>query len=298
MEGEGQSPPVIAWLEIKDGGETFRIARGGDCKIGRSQQNCIVLDDKKVSRHHAEIRAQAGLGYLVLDLGSRNGTHVNGRRIHRPTPLNDKDVLELGSNQFVFREIRLEGQSEQESSSSETTAFSIATKDCYLLLVDIIGFTAMTQTIPKEELGKVVEDWIFDCKRAIEANGGMINQYLGDAVFAYWRADEAEASQVRAALLELAEIQSKSSLNFRIVLHFGEIRLGGPSASGEQNLMGEHVNFLFRAEKLASSLKKKVLLSESVVDQLAMADDTSCVGDHPVKDFEGEHTFFDLTPEG
>ena len=97
MAEEQSSPPVIAWLETKEGGEVFRLAREGDCRIGRSQQNCIILDDKKVSRHHAEIRAQAGLGYLIFDLGSRNGTQVNGRRIHRPTLLNDRDVLELGA---------------------------------------------------------------------------------------------------------------------------------------------------------------------------------------------------------
>lgn len=297
MAEEQSSPPVIAWLETKEGGEVFRLGRGGDCRIGRSQQNCIILDDKKVSRHHAEIRAQGGLGYLIFDLGSRNGTQVNGRRIHRPTLLNDRDVLELGTSRFVFRQIHFQEQGGGESSSSETTAFSIASKNCYLLLVDIVGFTAMTQSTPKEELGKAVEDWIFDCKRAIEAHGGTINQYLGDAVFAYWLADEVETSQVRATLMDLSQIQAKSSLDFRIILHHGEIRLGGPSASGEQNLMGEHVNFLFRAEKLASSLKKRVLLSEAVVSQLEMTEDSQCLGDHPVKDFEGEHTFFELNPE-
>jgi hypothetical protein len=71
--------------------------------------------------------------------------------------------------------------------------------------------------------------------------------------------------------------------------------MGGPSASGEENLLGEHVNFLFRAEKVASSLKKQTFLSKAAVDGLGLGGDTECLGDHPVKDFQGEHTFFELS---
>jgi pSer/pThr/pTyr-binding forkhead associated (FHA) protein len=55
-----------------------------ELKIGRGQQNDVVLDDpdKVVSRFHAELRPDAS-GYVLIDLNSQNGTWVDERRIDR-----------------------------------------------------------------------------------------------------------------------------------------------------------------------------------------------------------------------
>jgi ABC transport system ATP-binding/permease protein len=53
-------------------------------KIGRGEQNDVVLDDPEqlVSRFHAELRPDAG-GYVLVDLNSQNGTWVNAERVNR-----------------------------------------------------------------------------------------------------------------------------------------------------------------------------------------------------------------------
>ncbi len=63
--------------------------------IGRESDNDIVLEDPQVSRHHARLSEQAG-GYVVEDLGSTNGTFLNGRRITSATPISPGDTLGLG----------------------------------------------------------------------------------------------------------------------------------------------------------------------------------------------------------
>jgi len=63
--------------------------------IGREAGSDIVLDDPQVSRHHARLTLQ-GASYFVEDLGSTNGSFVNGRRVMAPTPLNPGDKLGLG----------------------------------------------------------------------------------------------------------------------------------------------------------------------------------------------------------
>ncbi len=62
--------------------------------IGRWQDNDIVVDDRWVSRNHARIRRD-GERYVVEDLGSKNGTFVNGQRIAGPTELADGDVVQV-----------------------------------------------------------------------------------------------------------------------------------------------------------------------------------------------------------
>jgi predicted component of type VI protein secretion system len=64
-------------------------------KIGREAFNDIVLYDPEVSRNHAHIKFHEGR-YIIEDLGSTNGTFVNGRRITAPVPLHDGDAIEMG----------------------------------------------------------------------------------------------------------------------------------------------------------------------------------------------------------
>ncbi len=67
--------------------------------IGRHSDNTIILPDVQVSRHHAEIVMQGGR-WVISDLGSANGTYVNGQRIPGPQVLNHGDSIRLGQTQF------------------------------------------------------------------------------------------------------------------------------------------------------------------------------------------------------
>ena len=62
--------------------------------IGRWEDNDVAIKDRWVSRYHAEVRRE-GDRYLVHDLGSKNGTLVNGQRIAAPTALADGDEIQV-----------------------------------------------------------------------------------------------------------------------------------------------------------------------------------------------------------
>ncbi len=68
--------------------------------VGRLPECTITLADPNVSRHHAEIRPR-GTGFVVVDLGSTNGTTVNERRITEHE-LADGDVISFGNTRFTF----------------------------------------------------------------------------------------------------------------------------------------------------------------------------------------------------
>lgn len=69
--------------------------------LGRSSDCAITLSDQNVSRRHAEVRASAR-GYAVADLGSTNGTMVNGTRISGEQTLVDGDIVNVGSTYIRF----------------------------------------------------------------------------------------------------------------------------------------------------------------------------------------------------
>ena len=69
-------------------------------RLGRVADNDIVLGDRDASRHHARIERD-GEGFAVVDLGSLNGTRVNGRRIEGRTALKAGDRIRIGASEFV-----------------------------------------------------------------------------------------------------------------------------------------------------------------------------------------------------
>ncbi|MGB8389471.1 BTAD domain-containing putative transcriptional regulator [Mycobacterium sp.] len=96
------SGPAIARLRDKAGRQY--LLNGATTRIGRLEDNDIVLDDTEVSRHHAVI-VDTGTGFVITDLRSTNGVEVQGRRIHPSATLTDGDHICIGSSEFIF-EIR------------------------------------------------------------------------------------------------------------------------------------------------------------------------------------------------
>ncbi len=71
-------------------------------KIGRLPSNEIIVDDLGVSRVHAELRPLPGGRYELADLGSHNGTFVNGQRIDKKILTEQTDVVSIGHSTFVL----------------------------------------------------------------------------------------------------------------------------------------------------------------------------------------------------
>jgi hypothetical protein len=90
--------PKNAFL-IVDGTRIFNLDRIA-INIGRRPDNHLLIDDPRVSRVHAQIRAVRGR-YVIFDLDSTGGTYVNGERI-RQCPLSPGDVITLTSLPLVY----------------------------------------------------------------------------------------------------------------------------------------------------------------------------------------------------
>jgi hypothetical protein len=69
--------------------------------LGRSRQCDVVLEDPNISRQHAEIRPRGG-AWVLTDLGSTNGSLINGRRIDHPEVVKPGDEIEIGTSVIKF----------------------------------------------------------------------------------------------------------------------------------------------------------------------------------------------------
>ena len=276
-----------AWLEKSDG---TRVRVGGVCSVGRSSTNQVVLDDDRASRRHAMINAQ-GLGeFWLVDLGSINGSYVNGRRVIQPCRLNDGDQIEMGGAAFVFR--RQAPKPESSAGTAEMTRQDIRSENCWLLVADIENSTHLLQSLPPDQAARYTGRWLNDCRQIVEQHSGAINKFLGDGFFAYWAAREHTAVSVAQALGALKTLQAVDTPRFRLVLHFGTVLIGGEATMGEDCLIGGEVNFVFRMEKLAGSLGVRCLVSDAANNEIKSLIPTTRHGTHPVQSFDGQFVFF------
>jgi DNA-binding winged helix-turn-helix (wHTH) protein len=106
------------------GGLSYRLLWGireialsdGENVLGREQSAAIWIDDSSVSRRHARVLIDQS-GALVEDLGSKNGTLLNGRRLKKTEALSDGDAIVVGPARLTLRVLR---HSESTKTSSRT----------------------------------------------------------------------------------------------------------------------------------------------------------------------------------
>jgi adenylate cyclase len=280
--------PLQSWLEMPDG---HRFDLTGTITIGRSPDNALVLQDDQVSRKHAIIQVQGEREFWLVDLGSANGTYINGLRIDKPQQLHRGDVIQMAETTLEFHSEMLTGMHPMGRQLMASTRMSIKQTNCWLMIADIIGSTKLAQELPLEEFPRVTGTWFRACRQIVEDCKGQVSKYLGDGFFCYWRDAKGSDAGVRDAVMQLRRMQANSSPPFRVVLHYGPAVVGSVPTMTETNLHGPEVNFAFRIEKIAAKLHSVMMLSERAHERLGLGG--SQIGESDVEGFNGKFRFFD-----
>jgi hypothetical protein len=93
--------PALLWFDAS--GRLRVLPIEDEIMLGRSEDCDVVLDDRLASRVHARL-CPNGDAHLVEDLGSRNGTRLNGEILSRPRLLRHGDILCIGTTDFCYWE--------------------------------------------------------------------------------------------------------------------------------------------------------------------------------------------------
>ena len=281
---------LAAWLDFGD--QQFPLV-GKTFSLGRAKGNNMVFGSPKVSRRHALVHSQGGSEFSLVDLGSSNGTHLNGRRVIQPIVLKHGDVIQIGEQSLVFRlEMSPEAEDQLYATEAQLTLRDVSELTCWFLLVDIESFVTLTASLPDAELARMIGVWLAECQWIIEKNGGTISKFLGDGLLAYWNAQLCTGENVNDALDSLQAVQSRKQPPFRWVLHRGTAVFGAAAAVGELSALGQDLNFLFRIERVAAAQGFSYLLSEAAHRELAPHAQTQPVGMFPLKGLEGDYALF------
>jgi adenylate cyclase len=243
--------------------------------VGRGEGCGVLLDSRSVSRLHALIQRRDAGDFYLVDLGSRNGSFVNGRRVSIPASLHDRDLLVFADVELVFRNPSNPkdrpaepGGSARNAPTETLEAQSLAT----IVVVDIRDFTPLSRSLSEGLLAQMIGTWFLRVGQAAERGGSWAQQYIGDAVMAVWvhRNKPAIPRDMPRVLRSVCEINRETAeigrnLNLSKPLRIGAGVSTGPAALGgtDYTALGETVNAAFRLEAATKTVGLGVLLGEA-----------------------------------
>jgi adenylate cyclase len=271
MTAEVPEPSLVS----TDGARRYPLAGGGTWAVGRGEGCGVLLDNRSVSRLHALIQRRDAGDFYLVDLGSRNGSFVNGRRVSVPASLHDRDLLMFADMELVFRNPAAPkerqaapGGGVRNLPTETLEAQSLAT----IVVVDIRDFTPLSRNLSEALLAQMIGTWFLRVGQAAERGGSWAQQYIGDAVMAVWvhrnkPAIPRDMPQVLRSVCEINRETAEISRNLKLPM---PLRIGagvstGPAALGgtDYTALGETVNAAFRLEAATKSVGFGVLLGEA-----------------------------------
>jgi adenylate cyclase len=258
---------------LNGAGDERRISCKEVTAIGRDGGNDVVLDDPHVSRRHAMIcRLQDGAFYLV-DEGSVNGCLLNSERIALPTLLSHGDQITIGANKLRFElpvtapPPPLDGRATMLITQQSVEVVKIA-----ILVADIRGFTALSESMPIQALTKLMNEWFRAATGCIKAHGGIVDKFLGDCVYARWEARGDTARAVINAVDAACQLNRLSRrmhdthselprpLSLGVGVNLGDAAIGTDKG---RTAMGDAVNIAFRLQAHSKKLHKDIVIADS-----------------------------------
>jgi len=277
------TPPALnpnPYLILESNGRRYQLGEGQSWAIGRGDGCAVLLDSRSVSRLHALIQRKDGGDLALVDLGSRNGSFVNGTRVSFPRALRDKDRLVFGDQELIFRNpsrgesiLATESVNMRNEPTTALHTHSLAT----IMVVDIRDFTPLARTLTEALLSQTIGTWFLRSGQITQRLGSWAQKYIGDAVMAVWVHDN--PSQVSADLLKtlraVSEIGAATEEISRTLPLPAPLRIGagintGPAIVGgaDYTALGDTVNAAFRLETATKTLGMGIAIGEKTYEQL------------------------------
>ncbi len=263
-------PPATLKLLAEAGSEeqTWTLGGRNSYVIGRIAANDIPLPYSWVSRKHAMIQAEENGRLNLIDLGSSNGTFVNGRRIHTPIHLQNGDCVGIGNTRLLFHQEPAGNQpaATPEADLDEMTVAFVRKETITILICDIHDYTQLSEVMGDQRLSQFLQYWTGKVSKLVHRHEGIVDKFIGDAVMALWPGPDlctnihlalktALAINIFTRNLSSALPDLPWSLQTGAALNTGEAMLGNLAQNGQHNytVVGDVVNVAFRLEDMTCS---------------------------------------------
>jgi adenylate cyclase len=278
--GQNNAHFVIHTLQ---GERQFSLAEKNYWTIGRSQENDIVIRDHSMSRNHAIIQCNETGDYLLIDLGSSNGSFVNGKRVSVPISLQNGDRILFGKSHVEFYVLGRELSTQTSREEDTQTNLLHERRLMSVMVADMRNFTVLSRQLNEEILSVLISNWFRRAGEIIRHSGSWVDKYIGDAIMAIWfhsgkENTPAEVLRIFQAVKEINQMTEKLSnqypvpfpLKIGVGINTGYAMVGntGSEDHPDYTAIGDTVNAAFRLESSTKILGFDIAIGEKTYDYL------------------------------
>lgn len=260
---------------------------GSNCwTVGRSDDNNFVLSDRWISRNHAMLQHMDTGEFYLIDLGSRNGSFINGRRVSVPVTLRHGDAITFGQTELKFycpAAKTTEAQDFDESHGFAATATLHVRRLISVLVIDIRDYTVMARQLDEKVVSEAIGTWFRYAGEIIAKYDSWVDKYIGDAVMAVWIHGTQEVTaqsmlQIATAMSDLNQMTSQLHKEFPLPfplrigagLNTGYAMVGNAGSRDRPDYtpLGDTVNAAFRFESSTKQLGLDISVGETTYHAL------------------------------
>jgi adenylate cyclase len=290
------NPTPYLLLRTDSGTRRLPLTGASYWTIGRSEDNNFVLPDRWISRNHAMLQSMETGEFYLIDLGSRNGSFVNGRRVSIPITLQNGDHLTFGQTELEFYCPSVapdEDTAGMDSKEFGATSVLRVRQLISVLVVDIRDFTVLTRQLDEKLLSEVIGTWFRHAGDIIREYGSWVDKYIGDAVMAVWMhsVQENNTDEMMQILRALSALYKMTTELYTLYPLPFPLRIGAGINTGyamvgntgsvdrpDYTALGDTVNAAFRLETATKQIGLGVAIGEETYSYIAsLESDTSSV---------------------
>ncbi|MDC0358019.1 adenylate/guanylate cyclase domain-containing protein [Oligoflexia bacterium] len=286
-EAQFLSAGTLNLARVQDNAPTIRkefpLYAGAAFRIGREPDaNDLTLTGACVSRYHAVFSASPS-SVVLCDLGSTNGTFVDGQRIDTPVALNPGQKVKIGET-IITVNLSPDNLKDSQVKIERTHVGGMKKEKVTMLVADICNYSGMSHTLPSDDVAESLSAWLEIVSESVKTHHGQVDKYIGDCVMAFWQDREKEpefvAAQAVRAALDIRRVTEEFSTSdhwvhnqshpwrCRVSLNTGVTLMGSVGGGGARDftVLGNTVNVTFHLNHVGKESGHDIVLSASTAD--------------------------------
>lgn len=286
MENLHSSNTPYLELFTTEGKRSLPLVGKNFWKVGRGKENDLVIADPCISRNHAILQLTETGDFILIDLGSRNGTFVNDRPVtSTPVMLRHTAIIFFGKTKVEFHYPDAAPNLISDLSQIDMTASAVHERRLTsVLVVDMRNFTVLTRQVKDSLISALIGSWFQQAGNIIRQSGSWVDKYIGDAVMAVWFHEKQAVTseevfkilccidQLRAMTATLSQqYPLPFELRIGVGINTGYAMVGNTGSRNhpDYTAIGDTVNAAFRLESITKEMGIDIAIGETTYDHLS-----------------------------
>lgn len=247
--------------------------------FGRSIENNFSIEQTWISRNHAMINHLTDNNFYLFDLGSSNGTFVNGNRVIFPVHLQSGDRVALGASELLFH---WPAQFTDTDPGTDAANRKLIT----IMVADLRNIHALGKQIAEPKLCKVISNWFRTLSKMINNYGGYVDRYFSEMVVGIWVHSDhgiskkqmlmmfqliSDINQMTQYLTKKASLHKQLEINVSLHTCYGNVSKQGGKI--KYQALGDGTDQAFQISNFAHNHEVDLAIGEMTYNYLADFDD-------------------------